>query len=367
MAPLGDITPATFLRDYWQKKPLLIRGAFPDFDAPLDGDELAGLACDPDVESRIIVTEPGPNYLLREGPFTADDFAEAEAQPWTLLVQDVDKHLPEFAHFLDAFAFLPEWRLEDLMVSWASDGGSVGPHTDQYDVFLLQARGQRRWTVGVDEANEWVLKPGDMLYLPPGVPHWGVAVGECMTWSIGLRAPSVREMVTDFAERIGETIPETNRYRDPDTTEAEAADGRLSDAAIKRAADLLEAAHAAGRAQFPRWFGELVTAPKAWLHCVPPALPLSREALADALRAGTTLIRDPRSRLVWLPVDGALCLCVDGDSFETEPRLQPLVTLLCTQREFSQDTLAGYLDDDQAMALLVRLYTGGQLMELDDE
>ena len=123
MPPLGAMSPADFLRDHWQKHPLVVRAAFPGFVSPLDGDELAGLACDPDIESRIVVTEPGPRYALREGPFTADDFADPPGHPWTLLVQDVDKHLPEFARWLEPFAFLPEWRLEDLMISWASDGG----------------------------------------------------------------------------------------------------------------------------------------------------------------------------------------------------------------------------------------------------
>ena len=130
---------------------------------------------------------------------------------------------------------------------------------------------------------------------------------------------------------------------------------------------MLDDALTAGRARFPRWFGELVTAPKAWLHCVPPALPLSRAALADLVRAGATLVRDPRSRMLWLPLDGELCVCVDGASFEAAARLEPLVSLLCTQREFPATALKGYLGDDQAMALLVRLYTGGQLMEADDD
>ena len=368
MQLLGGLSPAEFLARHWQKRPLLIRAAFPGFTSPLDGDELAGLACDPDVESRIVVTESGPRYETLDGPFTADTFAEPRTTPWTLLVNDVDKHLPELAQWLEPFSFLPEWRLEDLMVSWASDGGSVGPHTDQYDVFLLQADGTRRWLVGEPGAEkDWLLEPGDMLYLPPGVRHHGVAVGACMTWSIGLRAPSVRELVSDFAERTVELIDPALRYRDPDLTPTENADGRLGDAAVARALAALDAAHAQGRERLPRWLGELVTAPKAWLHCVPPAIPLSRDALAERLEAGATLIRDPRSRLVWLEESGSLRLCVDGDSFEVAARLAPLLTTLCTKRELAERDLARYLDDDDAMAVLVRLYAGGQLLEADDD
>ena len=368
MTLLGGLSPAEFLAQHWQKKPLLIRAAFPGFASPLDGDELAGLACDPDVESRIVVTEPGPRYTTLDGPFTAADFETARDEPWTLLVNDVDKHLPDLADYLEPFSFLPEWRLEDLMVSWAADGGSVGPHTDQYDVFLLQADGKRRWLVGDAGAeDDWLLEPGDMLYLPPGVRHHGIAVGACMTWSIGLRAPSVRELVSDFAERAVGIVGANERYRDPELTPAESADGRLGDAAIARALAALDDAHARGRAQFPRWFGELVTAPKAWLHCVPPAIPLSRDALAERLQDGATLVRDPRSRLAWLEEAGALRLCVDGDSFEVAARLAPLLVTLCTKRRLAEADLAGYLDDDDAMAVLVRLYAGGQLLEADDE
>lgn len=367
MRLLGGLTPAEFLREYWQKRPLLVRGAFPGFASPLDGDELAGLACDPDVESRIVVTLPGPRYDTIDGPFTADTFAESRDTPWTLLVQDVDKHLPELAEWLEPFSFVPEWRLEDLMVSWASDRGSVGPHTDQYDVFLLQADGERRWLVGEAGAeHEWLLAPGDMLYLPPGIRHHGIAVGACMTWSIGLRAPSLRELVADFAERTAALVGDDERYRDPDLDPAEAADGRLADAALERALGALDDAHARGRAHAARWFGELVTAPKAWLHCVPPPIPLSREALAERVRAGAALARDPRSRLVWIEDAGTLRLCVDGDSFEVAAALRPLLVLLCTGHRFAADELSRYLDDDDAMAVLVRLYAGGQLLEADE-
>ena len=145
-APLGELSVDEFLRDEWQKRPCLIRQAFPNFAPELDGDDLAGLACEPLAEARIVSgSYPEHDWLLRHGPFEEDDFAELPEANWTLLVQDVEKHYPPLVELLQAFDFLPTWRIDDLMISWAAPGGSVGPHVDQYDVFLLQATGQRRW------------------------------------------------------------------------------------------------------------------------------------------------------------------------------------------------------------------------------
>ena len=187
-----------FLGRYWQKRPLLIRQAFPGFESPVTPDDLAGLACEEIAPSRIVVHRPrGDRWELRHGPFAEGDFARLPKTRWTLLVQDCDKLLAEVGALLCEFRFVPDWRLDDVMISYAVDGGSVGPHLDQYDVFLLQAQGRRRWSISVDPraptefrpglplkllqsflpTHDWVLEPGDMLYLPPGVPHHGVAVG----------------------------------------------------------------------------------------------------------------------------------------------------------------------------------------------
>lgn len=369
-APLGALTPAEFLARHWQKAPLLVRAAFPGFQSALDGDELAGLACDGDVESRIVTLTDGI-YQTRTGPFTDADFAALGDRDWTLLVQDVDKLVPSLAQVLDAFDFLPAWRIDDLMVSWAADGGSVGPHVDQYDVFLLQGAGTRRWQVGTMApafvtTNEWTLAPGDMLYLPPGVPHWGIAVGPCMTWSIGFRAPSAAEMLADFSERAAAALSEADRYADPDLALDEAADGRLSDAALARAGRLLDATLAATRPDWSRWFGELVTTPKAWLHPVPPDTLVDPPKLAALLR-GRPLLRDPRARLVWFPLpDGTRCFCVDGRSEVVGPALEPLLRALCGTRTFPAGALTRYLSDEGAADLMLRLVNGGQL-EPDDE
>ncbi|HRN60119.1 MAG TPA: cupin domain-containing protein, partial [Chiayiivirga sp.] len=230
------IPPAAFLRDYWQKHPLLVRGAFPGFTSPISPDDLAGLSCEEGTLGRLIVHRArGDRWQVHSGPFPEDIFASLPERDWTLLVQDVDKWDPDVAALLQHFAFLPRWRIDDVMVSFAAPEGSVGAHVDQYDVFLIQGLGQRRWMIdagpnppqafrkGVElkllqhftPTHDWVLEPGDMLYLPPGVPHHGVALDACLTLSVGMRAPSRGELLVDLAETLAERLPETPRYADP--------------------------------------------------------------------------------------------------------------------------------------------------------
>jgi 50S ribosomal protein L16 3-hydroxylase len=216
---LNDLTPAQFLAEYWQKKPLLIKNAMPGFRGLLSPDELAGLACEEEVQSRI-VQKKGTQWLLKNGPFTEKDFSKLPERDWTLLVQSVNHFLPEAAELLQQFSFIPHARLDDLMVSYAPDGGGVGPHFDSYDVFLLQGQGKRLWRVSAqtdlslmdgaplrilrefDTQQEWLLEAGDMLYLPPQIAHWGIAVSDgaedCMTYSIGFRAPKHQELASEF-------------------------------------------------------------------------------------------------------------------------------------------------------------------------
>jgi 50S ribosomal protein L16 3-hydroxylase len=221
---LGGLTPAEFLSEYWHKKPLLIKNAIPNFTGLLSPEELAGLACEDEVQSRI-VEEINGQWHASHGPFDDEDFARLPENPdpkhrWTLLVQTVNHYLPEASALLQQFDFIPHARLDDLMISYAQDGGGVGPHFDSYDVFLLQGQGKRLWRVSeqtdleliegaplrilknFDTAQEWLLEAGDMLYLPPQLAHWGIAVSDgkvdCMTYSIGFRAPKNQELATEF-------------------------------------------------------------------------------------------------------------------------------------------------------------------------
>lgn len=235
LTQLGSLSVEEFLADYWQQKPLLIRQAFPQFQSPLSPDELAGLACDTDT-ARLVLEKGGKTpWEVRHGPLRKKDLAKLPSTHWTLLVNDIEKLLPEFAEIIEPFRFIPDWRIDDLMISYAVEGGSVGPHVDAYDVFLLQARGQRRWQISAQPCaadnfipdidlrimqsftaeEEWVLEPGDMLYLPPDLPHYGVALGECMTYSIGFRAPSRADLLEDLLGHLLEQAPMQERFRDP--------------------------------------------------------------------------------------------------------------------------------------------------------
>ncbi len=230
---LGGISAETFLKEYWHKKPLLIRGAIPNFEGFLTPNELAGLACEEDVQSRLISTVK-KQWKLEQGPFAEKRFAKLPERDWTLLVQSVNHHLQEANDLLQQFNFIPFARLDDLMVSYAPDGGGVGPHFDSYDVFLLQGCGQRLWRISEQEdlslvegaplrilknfktEQEFTLSAGDMLYLPPHVAHWGIAIGDCMTYSIGFRAPSAQELAGEFLNYLQEHRTFSGMYADPD-------------------------------------------------------------------------------------------------------------------------------------------------------
>ena len=230
---LGEITVETFLKEYWHKKPLLIRGAIPNFEGFLTPNELAGLACEADVQSRLISFQK-KQWKLEQGPFSEKRFSKLPERDWTLLVQSVNHHLQEGVDLLQQFNFIPHARLDDLMVSYAPDGGGVGPHFDSYDVFLLQGCGQRVWRISEQEdlslvegaplrilqnfnvEKEWTLSAGDMLYLPPHVAHWGIAIGDCMTYSIGFRAPSAEELSGEFLNYLQMNRELSGRYSDPD-------------------------------------------------------------------------------------------------------------------------------------------------------
>ena len=252
--PLG-MSPAQFLRDYWQKRPLLIRQAFPDFVSPIEPNDLAGLAMEETALSRLIIhDEARDRWKVKTGPLTEKDFASTPDKNWTLLVQDVDKWDADVAALLDDFRFLPSWRMDDIMISYAEPGGGVGAHVDQYDVFLLQGLGQRHWAIDsnpdapkdfrpdvelkqlqvFEPDHEWLLEAGDMLYLPPGVPHDGVAFGgPCLTISLGMRAPSQAELTGDLADYLAERLPDELRYTDPDLAPAKSA-GEIDRAALAR-------------------------------------------------------------------------------------------------------------------------------------
>lgn len=381
---LGGLDPAEFLRDYWQRKPLLIRGAFPDFESPLDPDELAGLACEEGVEARL-VEENGPEgpWQVSHGPFDEAIFAELPERDWTLLVQAVDQFVPEVAELLEHFRFLPNWRIDDIMISYAAPGGGVGPHYDNYDVFLLQGHGRRRWRIGqmcdsespllehadlkiladFQGTDEWVLEPGDMLYLPPRLAHLGTAEDECMTISVGFRAPSASEVLTHFTDFLAQFIPDEERYSDADLQPQEDPFQIQSDA-LERLKKLL-AEHMSVERLLLTWFGQFMTEPKyPELVCGPE---LEEEDLLNALGDGAVLVRNPSSRLAWSEIDLGLLLFASGQSRLLPVELRDLLKLVCSADALHRENLDPWLENEEARTLLVELVKQGSLELADEE
>ena len=315
--PLG-MPPAKFLREYWQKRPLLIRNAFAAFETPLMPEDLAGLACEDGVLARIVEHDRARDaWALRTGPFDEAMFPAMPDHDWTLLVQDVDKWDADVRALLAHFAFLPRWRMDDIMVSFAAPGGSVGPHIDQYDVFLLQAHGQRRWQIDAspnpdtsfrDDAeikllrrfnasHDWLLGPGDMLYLPPGVPHNGVAEDACLTISVGMRAPSAAELLDEYVAALTVDADDGLRYADPDLA-VPADPFEIDAAAMQRVVAALNALRMSGPEALADWFGRYITTYRNAREPAPAAAP-PRIELEWALGHGARLLRHPYSRMAW--------------------------------------------------------------------
>lgn len=379
---LGGLTAREFLRDYWQKKPLLVRQALPGFSSPISPDELAGLALEEEVESRLVLEHGETPWEVRRGPFAEDAFAHLPERDWTLLVQAVDQFVPEVAELLEDFKFLPKWRIDDVMVSYAAPGGGVGPHYDHYDVFLLQGYGHRRWQIGqmcdsqspllpdlelkilaqFDKTEQWTLEPGDMLYLPPCLAHCGIAEDDCMTYSVGFRAPSAAEVLTHFTDFLGQFLPEEQRYSDAEihpTSDPH----QIQRDALERLKGLL-AEHMGDERLLLTWFGQFMTEPR-YPELI-EGLSISEQDWLDQLHAGAVLIRNPSARLAWSEVDEDLLLFASGQSRLLSAELRELLKLICSADALHIDNLDQWLNNDEARTLLVELSKQGSL-EFADE
>ncbi|WP_044274598.1 cupin domain-containing protein [Pseudomonas fluorescens] len=379
---LGGITAREFLRDYWQKKPLLIRQAIPDFESPIDADELAGLALEEEVESRLVIEHGERPWELRRGPFAEDAFSTLPEREWTLLVQAVDQFVPEVAELLEHFRFLPSWRIDDVMISFAAPGGSVGPHFDNYDVFLLQAQGKRNWKIGqmcnsespllqhadlrilaeFEESAEWVLEPGDMLYLPPRLAHFGIAEDDCMTYSVGFRAPSAAEVLTHFTDFLSQYLTDEERYTDADAQPV-SDPHQIQGDALDRLKGLL-AEHMSDERMLLTWFGQFMTEPRY------PELvageELGEEDFINSLQDGAILVRNPSARLAWSEVDDDVLLFASGQSRYLPGKLRELLKLVCSADALHSENLGEWLADGDGRDLLCELVKQGSLGFADE-
>ncbi len=337
--PLG-MPAATFLRDYWQKRPLLIRQAFPDFETPVQPEDLAGLACEETALARVISHDRATDgWTVRTGPFQEEDFPGMPDHDWTLLVQDVDKWDPDVRALIQHFDFLPRWRMDDVMISFAATGGSVGAHVDQYDVFLLQAYGHRRWQIDASESingkrppldfrddvdikllkrfkvtHDWVLAPGDMLYLPPNVPHNGVAEDPCLTFSFGMRAPAAAELISDYLDTLIMDASEDIRYHDPDLKVPEDPN-EIDTVAMNRVVAALNAIRMNDPDRLGDWFGRFITTYRAAGEVTANGEPLPPEEIESALAGGFVLGRHPWARLAWRRASRGASLYCSGLEF----------------------------------------------------
>lgn len=383
---LGTISKEQFLAEYWQKKPLLIRQAYPNFEPLIPADELAGMSLEEEIESRIIL-ENGPDspWQLLAGPFEDNTFVNLPKDKWTLLIQGVDQWLPEAADLLQDFNFIPNWRIDDLMISFATDGGSVGPHYDQYDVFLLQAEGRREWRIGqmcseqdaflsetklrilaqFEQTQSWVLEPGDMLYLPPRLAHYGISQGNGQTYSIGFRAPSQSELMHSLVDQIDASSNEDQRYGDPDLA-LQQDSGEISSAAIKQVRDFMQQALAdpallsdtigklMTEAKYPQEHGEKPDGAESYLM----------SDLKYDLQA-TDIQRELHSRFAFNNTNNQVSFYAGGKVFPITENCLELAKYLTQQRRYSGPELQQFCQQGDNAKLLLNLWQDGHFFSAD--
>lgn len=355
-----------FLAKHWQREHLFIPGGFGNFELPGDGDELAGLAMEADIDGRIVTIDDN-HWHQERGPFTAESYQRSGS--WTLLVQSVDQHWDEAAELLGAVSFLPSWRLDDIMMSYATDGGSAGPHYDNYDVFIIQGEGQRRWQIGprcdgnsplMDNTDlrllahfeprcEYLMNTGDVLYVPPGVAHYGVSVGESTSFSIGFRAPRQSDLLARWVDNTLNTIEDDALFEDPAREPAQRS-GEITREDLERARSQLLRAF---NQKDARWFGEVVTETGA----TPSDL---SESPPDFDSAMGWITRTPGSRIAWHRLDDELLVFAHGSAREAPLALQPLLESLCSHHDL--DVAGAREAHDGASGLLRWLHEEGTVL-----
>ncbi|NNF52180.1 MAG: cupin domain-containing protein [Gammaproteobacteria bacterium] len=378
----GGLNAAAFLTQHWQKKPLLMRGAVDPQQFSLSADEVAGLALEPDVEARLLVPDAHGQMMVSEPPFASEDFTGLPPRDWTLLVNDVEKHLPELAGFLDDFDFIPSWRFDDLMISVAAPGGGVGPHVDQYDVFLCQMQGHRRWKIGEAGnhkessvaglrqiapfvvSEEYLLGLGDVLYLPPGIPHDGVAEDLCCTWSVGFRAPTAAELATGLEIGVN-NIEGAARYCDPDLAVIESRPGLIGQRALERFRSLV-GKRSGNDETFRIKLGEFLTTPKPWLTALPPPKHIAAGELSRRLTSGEPLRRHGMAIFAHMQCVGEHCFFASGRTYRVAGLEIQLAQLLCAKREFTGGDFGPLSPDGPEIQLLASLYNQGQMLFEND-
>ncbi|OED35163.1 hypothetical protein AB833_31495 [Chromatiales bacterium (ex Bugula neritina AB1)] len=364
---------AGFLQQYWQQKPLLIPQAFAGFSNPIDPDELAGLACDPDSNARFMQRVKGDEWRMCPGPLSDDFFDDVSGSDWSLLVSDVEKLLPDFRDYLQPFRFIPDWRIDDLMISYAPVGGSVGAHVDQYDVFLLQSSGVREWQIETSrrsgqqqsvssdisllvdfEADQiYQLKAGDMLYLPPRFAHHGIAREEaCMTWSVGFRAPSVDEMLPAVVNYFLESINTHKRFTDPERKVTPCA-GRIDEADLQQLRKMLRTAFQQDDHTLSEWIGRHLSESRLTDE-EPEPNDTDWPEIHATLGKNNTLVANSHKNFLYKEQGRAAILFADGLSYRCSIKF---AESLCNTRQINYHDIT---TEDQA--IVVALYNQHNLL-----
>lgn len=376
LTQLGPLSVADFLQRYWQREAVFLPAALPDFRSPLSPEELAGLALEDEIESRLITHSDELPWQLENGPFDESRFLSLPSHPWTLLIQAVDQLIPDVHQLLQKFRFIPSWRLDDIMVSYAPTGGSVGPHFDYYDVFLLQGAGKREWQIGQQcDSNSPTLEgtplnilkefktqqrftagPGDIVYIPPGTAHWGTALDDdCITYSIGFRAPSVADIFDDLSQDIASRLSNDQRYRDAHPP-GFAAPGEIDATSLKQLRQLIE--EQLTDQALASWFGRYMTTPKYPELCPDPeAIDIAKmQTWIDGERWAQ---QAPEARFSYLNEGDHARLFVNGEEYTCSVSF---ARTLCNQTACCLTELS----DPAERHLLLELFSLQQL-ELCDE
>lgn len=373
---LGSLSLTEFLNDYWQKKPLLLKGGFKQFTDPLTADELAGLALEEEIESRI-VSCVNKQWDMQTGPF--EDFSAFGETDWTLLVQAVDHWHPDAAKLLDPFRFIPNWRIDDLMVSFSTPGGGVGPHLDQYDVFIIQGEGKRHWRVGMPDSSlqqlcphprllqvspftaciDVITEPGDILYIPPGCPHDGISIENSLNYSVGFRAPAQKDLLTGLADHLIDHDVTGKRFSDNGRSAAKSV-GAISDTDLNQVQQLLQQL-VNDKTMLPHWFGSLITRAKHELDINEPDPHYSSEEIAEYLHEGSVLNRSGGLRCCYYQQtpDSDILLFINGDQITLPANELTTAQLVCDFTALAPEQNLHFTHSAERLMLLTGLINQG--------
>lgn len=364
---LAGLSINEFLRDYWQKKPLLIRQAIPEFTGLLNPQQLVELACNPDAQARLVSFKRG-KWHLQQGPFETADFPTAGKTPWTVLVQGVNHTLPQAADLLKLFSFIPHTRLDDLMVSYAPKNGGVGPHFDSYDVFLLQGSGHRRWQISEQQdraliegaplrilqnftpEHEWVLEPGDMLYLPPHWAHNGIAEDDCMTYSIGFRTPSYQELGEQFLVYMQDNLCIEGMYTDPDL-KPQAHPSEISTQMLEQVEHAIKQIKW-GKSDIASFLGCYLSEPKSHIFFDPPVKPWTLKRFQQVVTKNGIALDLKAQMLCHRNV-----VFINGEANHVDPAIYPTLRSLADNRQLHADNIP-----EAALHLMYQWYCDGYLV-----